>query len=100
MITITVDTAQLDKKLADFPARFADAQKRALVTTAFHNHPYNNPRPASLMPVASNPDCSSMFTGASANHATDINGILGRDVLDPALRRVRRLRHLANGSLL
>ena len=30
MITITVDTAQLDKKLADFPARMAAAQKRAL----------------------------------------------------------------------
>ena len=30
MITITVDTSQLDKNLADFPARFAEAQKRAL----------------------------------------------------------------------
>ena len=30
MITITVDTSQLDKKLADFPARMAAAQKRAL----------------------------------------------------------------------
>ncbi len=30
MITVTVDTSQLDKKLADFPARMAAAQKRAL----------------------------------------------------------------------
>lgn len=30
MITITVDTSQLDKRLSDFPARMAAAQKRAL----------------------------------------------------------------------
>lgn len=30
MITITVDTSQLDKTLSDFPARMAAAQKRAL----------------------------------------------------------------------
>ena len=30
MITVTVDTSQLDKTLSDFPARMATAQKRAL----------------------------------------------------------------------
>lgn len=30
MITITVDTSQLDKTLSDFPARLAAAQRRAL----------------------------------------------------------------------
>lgn len=30
MITVTVDTSQLDKTLSDFPARMAAAQKRAL----------------------------------------------------------------------
>ena len=62
MITVTIETSDLTRKLADFPEALARAQRvallkignivkthardaikgKALVTTAFYNHPYGN----------------------------------------------------------